>query len=243
MGASARATRAGTFPGIVRHVKSVMSKSDFKGETKVRKCWIILAVLSLVVPAGSASAAGKGGSMLSIGLGQGVADGYASAVVGAGGYLAPNTRPETNAGLEYWYSFSDDYAMALSGAYGFSSMKWEGAAAADPEIKATGKSFKVRLGGDRMGKVGDRLTVFMGPGIEYWNGKEKLKVGSTETESKSVSRFGVSGRIGGFMMLTETVGIMGQVGHTFGFASVKDGAKTTWMPSSFNASWGLSFGF
>jgi len=209
----------------------------------MRKSWMVLATLCLAVTAGSASAAGKGSSMLSIGLGQGVADGYASATVGTAKYLAPTTAPETNAGVEYWYSFSDDYAIALSGAYGLSSMKWEGAAAGDPEIKATGKSIKVRLGGDRTGKVGERLTVFLGPGIEYWTGKQKLKVGGTENESESVNRFGVSGRIGGFMMLTEKVGIMGQVGHTFGFASVEDGAKTSWMPSSFNASWGLTFGF
>ena len=209
----------------------------------MKKSWMVLATLCLTVTAGSASAAGKGGSMLSIGLGQGVADGCASTVVGPASYLAPTTAPETNAGVEYWYSFTDDYAIAISGAYGFSSMKWEGAAAGDPEIKATGTSVKVRIGGDRMGKVGDRLIVFMGPGIEYWTGKQKLKVGGTENESKSVSRYGVSGRIGGFMMLKDNLGIMGQVGHTFGMASVEDGAKTTWMPSSFNASWGLTFGF
>jgi hypothetical protein len=36
---------------------------------------------------------------------------------------------------------------------------------------------------------------------------------------------------------------MGQIGHTFGLASVEDQAKTTWMPSSFNASWGITFDF
>ena len=209
----------------------------------MRKSWMVVAALCLAIPAGSASAAGKGSSMFSIGLGQGVADGYESATVGTSTYLAPTTAPETNVGVEYWYSFSDDYAVALSGAYGFSSMKWEGAAAGDPEIKATGTSIKVRVGGDRVGKVGDRLLVFLGPGIEYWTGTQKLDVGGTEDEFESVSRFGVSGRIGGFMMLSEKLGIMGQVGHTFGRASVEDKAKTTWMPSSFNASWGLTFGF
>lgn len=209
----------------------------------MKQSWMVLAVLCLVATAGTASAAGKGSSMLSIGLGQGVADGYSATTVGASDYLEPTASPETNAGVEYWYSFRDDYAIALSGAYGFSSMKWEGAAAGDPEIRATGSSIKLRVGGDRTGKVGDRLVVFMGPGIEYWTGKQKLEVGTTESESESVSRFGVSGRIGGFMMLTEKVGIMGQVGHTFGMASAEDGAKSTWMPSSFNASWGLTFGF
>lgn len=200
--------------------------------------WMI-AVLALV----TTSMAVAGGSKLSIGLGQGTADGYSPATVGAGNYLAPATAPETNAGVEYWYAFSDDYAFALSGAYGFSSMKWEGAASGDPEIKATGKSIKVRVGGDRTGKVGERLTVFMGPGLEFWTGKQKLTVGGAGTESESVKRYGVSGRIGGFMALTETVSIMGQIGHTFGLATVTDGAKSTWLPSSSNASWGLTFAF
>lgn len=201
--------------------------------------FVVIAV-GLAVATGTASA---DGSKLSIGLGQGIADGYSAATVGTGSYLSPTTAPETNVGAEFWHSFSDDYAIALSGAYGFSSMKREGAAATDPEVKATGKSLKFRIGGDRLGKVGEKLVVFMGPGIEYWTGKQKLKVGATESESKSTNRFGVSGRIGGFMMLSEKVGIMGQVGHTFGLAKASDGAKTTWMPSSFNASWGLTFGF
>lgn len=164
----------------------------------MRRSWMVLALLCLAVTAGSASAAGKGSSMFSIGLGQGVADGYAPATVGASTYLAATTAPETNAGVEYWYSFSDDYAMALSGAYGFSSMKWEGATAGDPEIKATGTSIKVRVGGDRMGKVGDRLVVFMGPGIEYWTGKQKARGqrhGERVKVGESVWRVGADRRL------------------------------------------------
>ena len=181
---------------------------------------------------------------LSIGLGQGTADGYAPTSVGTSTYLAPTTAPETSVNAEYWRSLSGDYALALSGAYGKSSMNWTGAASTDPEIEATGSSLKFRLGVDKMANIGDRLQFFMGPGVEYWSGDQKLDVGGTETESESVTRFGVSGRIGGFMMLSETVGIMGQVGHTFGVAKVDDsGAETSWWPSSFQASWGLSFGF
>ena len=204
---------------------------------------IAVMVLGLTLPAVSASRASAAGSRLSIGLGQGVADGYSATTVGASGYLAPTAAPEINMGAEYWHSFTDDYALALSGAYGVSSMKWEGATTTDPEIKATGKSFKFRVGGDRTGRVGERLTVFMGPGLEFWSGTQKVTVGGVGAESKAVKRFGVSGRIGGFMALSEKVSIMGQVGHTFGYATVTDGAKSTWFPSSFNASWGLAFGF
>lgn len=209
----------------------------------MKKIALLMGIMALA--AAPALAAGKGTSMLSIGLGQGTADTYSAVTgLGTGTYLSPATSPETNVGGEYWYMFADDYALAISGAYGFGSMKWESSDSADPEIKATTSSFKVRVGGDRVGRVGDRFLVFMGPGLEYWNGKAKLDIGGSEAESESVSRFGVSGRVGGFMMLSESVGIMGQVGHTFGYASVEDGsAKTTWWPSSFEASWGLTFGF
>ncbi|HET9250569.1 MAG TPA: outer membrane beta-barrel protein [Candidatus Eisenbacteria bacterium] len=206
---------------------------------------IALGVAACAVPAYAQSeTASAMKNRLSIGLGQGTADGYAPTSVGTGTYLAPTTSPETNVNAEYWRSLSPDYALAISGAYGFSSMNWKGATSADPEIDATGTSLKFRLGVDKVGNVGDRLQFFLGPGVEYWSGEQKLDVGGSETESESVTRFGVSGRIGGFMMLSETVGIMGQVGHTFGVAKVDDsGAETSWWPNSFQASWGLAFGF
>lgn len=210
---------------------------------------LFLVALAMLVTATGVSAAGKGSSMLSVGLGQGTADLYqTNAILGTGSYLEPIQRPETNAGLEYWYLFSDDYAATVSAAYGMSNMKWETSSdPTDPEIKASSTGFKVRVGGDRIGKVGDRLLVFMGPGLEYWSGKQKVEVGGTEVDlgvGESVTRFGVSGRIGGFMMLSDNVGVMGQVGHTFGIASSEDGAaKSTWWPSSFNASWGLTLAF
>ena len=92
---------------------------------------------------------------LSIGLGQGTADGYAPTTVGAATYLAPTTAPETNVNVEFWRSLSNDYALALSGAYGFSSMNWKGAASGDPEIDATGTSLKFRIGADRVRVAGN----------------------------------------------------------------------------------------
>ena len=208
---------------------------------------VLATLMALVLAAVAADAAAQTAvpaNRLSLGLGQGVADPDAPTTVGTSTYLEPTTAPETNVNAEYWKAMSNGYALAASGAYGFSSMKWNGAASGDPEIKATGTSLKFRLGVDKVGNVGDRLQFFMGPGVEYWTGKAKLKVGGSETESEAVTRFGVSGRVGGFMMLTESVGIMGQVGHTFGIAKVDDsGAETSWWPSSFQASWGLAFGF
>ena len=212
----------------------------------MRSSIVALALLAVTTAPQAAFAAGKGSSTLSLGLGQGSAETYGPTNLGfaTGSYLEPGQTPETNVGAEYWYGVSDNVSLALAGAYGMSRMEWESSDSADPKIKATGTSFKARLGADYVGKLSDRLHFFMGPGLEYWSGKSKLDVGGTETEGESVTRVGVSGRLGGFMMLSESVGIMGQVGHTFGYASVDDGgASSNWSPSSFNASWGLSFSF
>jgi hypothetical protein len=149
---------------------------------------------------------------------------------------------------EYWYMFTDDYALAIQGNFGFYTETWEPGTAGAVEPKYTSTSYKVRLGGDRVGKIGDRFTWFMGPGLEFWSGKGKFEnfdvAPNDDLETESTMRFGVSGRFGGIMQLTDAVGIQGQIGHTFGLATVKDGdAKTTWWPNSYFATWGLAFTF
>jgi len=59
---------------------------------------VVASLIGLVMTAGAAPAAG---SKLSIGLGQGVADGYTQTTVGSGSYLSPTTSPETNLGAEF----------------------------------------------------------------------------------------------------------------------------------------------
>jgi len=205
---------------------------------------IALSLLALTLGAGSAFAAG--GSILSVGVFQGVGD-YAGPE-GGNGYISAFDHSELGVGAEYWYLFSEDYALAIQGSVGFFSEKWEPGdnAVGGPEAKFTTSSFKVRVGGDRVGTIGDRFTWFMGPGLEFWSGKAKfeeiLTSGSIETES--TTRIGVNGRFGGIMKLNDSVGIQGQIGHTLGYATAEDaGAKATWFPSSFNASWGLAFNF
>ncbi len=206
---------------------------------------LTLVVLALAISASSAFAAG--GSILSLGVFQGTAD-----LVGpeaGGGYVTAFDHSELGAGAEYWYLFSDDYALAVQGSFGFfteTDKPGDNATAGSPEKKFSITSFKVRVGGDRVGQIGDRFTWFMGPGIEFWNGKAKFEgffpSGTVETES--TTRIGVNGRFGGIMKLNDSVGIQGQIGHTLGYATAEEaGAKTTWFPSGFNASWGLAFNF
>jgi len=206
---------------------------------------IALSILALAGSAGSAFAA-TGGSILSLGVFQGVGD-YAGPELGSG-YISAFDHSELGVGAEYWYMFADDYALAIQGAIGFFSETNEPGenAVGGPEAKFSTSSFKLRVGGDRVGQIGERFTWFMGPGVEFWSGKATFEefFGSGEVETESTTRIGVNGRVGGIMKLSDSVGIQGQVGHTLGYATAEEaGAKATWYPSSFNASWGLAFSF
>jgi Outer membrane protein beta-barrel domain len=213
-------------------------------EDSMRKL-AVLTVFAAMAFASSANAAE--GSILSLGVFQGVGD-YAGPEFNSG-YITAFDHSEIGVGGEYWHMFSSDYALAIQGSVGFFSetdKPGDNATAGSPDGKFSTTSFKVRVGGDRVGQIGDRFTWFMGPGLEYWNGKAKFEdiftAGTVETES--TTRFGVNGRVGGIMKLNDSVGIQGQVGHTLGYASTEEaGAKATWFPSSFNASWGLAFAF
>ena len=209
---------------------------------------LAFASLAVLLTAGSAAAAGKGTSLLSIGLSQGVGD-YAGPADGSA-YITAFTASEIGVSGEYWYMFASDYAFAIQGTYGFSSetdKPGTNATAGAPEMKFSTTSFKVRIGGDRVGKIGDRFVWFFGPGLEFWNGKaefENFGFSTPTIETESTTRFGINGRVGGVMMLSDAVGIQGQVGNTLGYATAEDeGAKATWYPSSFHASWGLRFAF
>ncbi len=206
-----------------------------------------LALMALMLAVAAPAFAEKGGSIVSIGLSHGTADLYDPS--SAGDYISAFPSPELGITGEYWYLFTDDYAFAIQGTYGFSSEtdKPGDTAAGAPDHKFTTTSYKVRVGGDRVGKIGERFTWFMGPGLEFWSGKAKFEgfggAGSS-VETQSVSRFGVSGRFGGVMKLSDKLGIQGQIGDTFGYASATDqGSKATWYPSSFTASWGLAISF
>ncbi len=210
-----------------------------------------IAMLGIAMLASVLATASQAGTMLAIELGHGEGDflnpeaGTGKATLDTGDYPS---RLDLEA--ELWWPMTEDWSLAVSGGIGTFREKDEAGVPGDPDITFSSRSFKVRLGMDRMGKVGDRLTLFLGPGLEYWNGRTKFEnvYGTTppldEVESASVNRLSLSGRIGGVMAFTESIGIVGRVGHHLGYASGEDnGAKTTWWPSGFDAAWGLTFEF
>lgn len=208
----------------------------------IRRIATIAAALLL---AGSSQplAMGKGTSAFSIQLGNGIADLAAPAGTG---YITSFAISEIQPKVEWSHLFKDDYAMNIGvgiGMFRETDKPGTGAAPGDPDLETQVKSFFVRIGGDRVVKVGERAVLYFGPGFEYWSGKYEYTAGFTE-ESETTTRLSLSGRIGGTMMFTESAGFTCNVGRKLGLASAKwDGAEASWTPSSTDASGGLVFLF
>ena len=209
-----------------------------------------VAVLAIAASAVIANAA-ENVSTFSLGLSHGT-NAYAPPTKASGfDYSDLASQDEIGANADFSWGLAEDYAATLSGDFRFGSQKQEpnaNAVLGAPTVKLTSTSWKFRVGADRTGKIGDRFKWYMGPGLEYGSGKAKYKnfalPPNNDVESQPTNRFGLSGRIGGVMMLTPTMGIRGQVGDTFGMESVKDnGGKTNQLYSSFEGAWGLQFAF
>jgi hypothetical protein len=190
--------------------------------------------------------------VLSLQIGQGTGDfvnpgrdnpGYVS--------ISRDTRGQIEGGAEFWYRFTEDYAFNVSAAYGaFQETNQPGvnAPANSYEVSFKTSGYKVRIGGDRMVDLGHRLTFFAGPGFQWWSGKGTYKNIYTprpsSVDSPTSTRYAISGRVGSIMALTPTVGLVGRVGATFGYATAQEaGAKATWWPVGFESAWGVSYTF
>jgi hypothetical protein len=208
---------------------------------------IALASLLMLLCAPAAGAQSKGMSIFAIEFTDGSAD-LADQSHGGGGYIRSYRIPEIGVQAQYWRLMADDYALTLSGGAGFSSERNEPGSLApigaqDQKLKTS--SFNVRLGGDRIVRVGVRALMYGGPGIEFWSGKAKYDLPpSFEYEGKNTNRISLSTRIGAIMMLGDNCGLTSHVGHRLGHASVEEGdAKAGWWPSSFEGSMGVAFLF
>lgn len=163
----------------------------------------------------------------------------------SGGYLSAYDHSEIGVGIQYWRLMTRDYAFAFSAGIGTFAEKDEpgtNAAVGATDFEYTQSSWTVRIGGDRAVKVGDRAILYFGPGLEMWSGNSKFEGEGFDpaVETATVTRYGLSGRVGGVMLLGEKVGFNCQIGRYIGIASAKeDGAKATWWASGFQASGGL----
>lgn len=205
---------------------------------------IVLAGAALAGAASNASATGTGTSMFALQLGNSTADVIQPI---SNGYITSITLPELHAQAQYWYQFADDYAFTLTGGIGFFTETDKPGNTSTPgsaEQKTTVSSFYVRAGGDRMMKIAERMIVYFGPGIEFWNGGYKYEAGTVTEEPEKTTRISANGRIGGTMLLSQSFGLTGHIGHRWGIASAEqDGAKASWMPSGFEGAGGIVFLF
>jgi hypothetical protein len=204
----------------------------------------------LLCAAPSAFALGKGTSMLALQLTTGTADLYDPSGLTTTGYIGAYDHSEGGLGIEYWNMMGDDYAFAIGinfGSFMETDQPGQGAAPGSPDLEYSQSSFSVRIGGDRVVKVGERAVFYFGPGFQYWNGNatfDGFGGPGTSVETESVTRFGLDGRIGATMMIGTGWGFTFQTGHRIAYASAEqDGAKATWTPSSNYSNGGLLFTF
>ena len=226
----------------------------------MKRVAVVAAGLMWMAIAPAAWAAGKGGSMLAIELTNGTAD-FADKFTGTtasptdptAAYITAWDHSELGLQLQYWKMMSEDYAFTITAGWGFFSetnKPGQGAAPGSPDAKFSISSFNVRLGGDRVVKLSERMSLYAGPGIEFWSGNAKFEpdpftnTGTGEYKNESTMRWGLSGRLGGTMWLNESVGLTGHVGGRYGHASVEEqGAKASWWPSSMESSAGFIYLF
>jgi hypothetical protein len=213
----------------------------------------VVVALTLLMTVSTSHAAGRGASRFALEIGQGRGD-FVNPTRDTPGYVTLDTGDDPtqlHAAVEYWYQFAEDWAATVAGGAGYfveRSKPDPGVAPGELETKYSSRSFFLRMGVDRLGRISEGLTLFLGPGVEYWSGRTKFEdvYGAAppddEVESPTVTRVGLSGRVGAILRLSDAVGLVGQVGHRVGHASAeKEGAKASWWPSSFSAAWGLVY--
>jgi hypothetical protein len=195
----------------------------------------------------AAWALGKGSSILAVEFTDGAADLADFGALAPAGYLVTHRVSEVGIQAQYWRLTSDDYAFTFSLGYALSSEIAEPGSAATPpagDRTIDTRSFNVRVGGDRVVRVGVRAIMYGGPGVEFWTGKGEYETGTSLIEGEATQRIGLSARIGAIMLLNEGWGLIAHLGHRFGYATAEqDGAKTRWWPSSFEGTMGVSHQF
>jgi hypothetical protein len=193
--------------------------------------------------AGSASAASleQGSSLLAIQLTRGVAD-YA---IGGSGDITTTAQNEMGVQAQYWYFLRPEYAVTLSAGIGyFRKSDTSAPGVGIGSFRETINSWQVRLGGDRFGRISDKLQVFAGPGIQVWGGRGKIETPGSESEGPTAIRFALTGRIGVAIAMTENFGLVGHLGQYWGYVSAEQGeAKTKAIPSGTEGAMGFGFGF
>ncbi|OGC76114.1 MAG: hypothetical protein A2145_04345 [candidate division Zixibacteria bacterium RBG_16_40_9] len=130
-------------------------------------------------------------------------------------------------GGEFRYGFSDQWALALGGFFGFGKDKADLGSLGEAELSYS--AFGLRLGLDHTINVTDMLGVYMGPGFEFASAKSKVKDTSApfDEDNPRAKSYSLDGR----------VGIIAKVGKNFGLNGSM-GKKWSYVKSSFDTDFG-----
>ena len=202
----------------------------------------LLAVTSFAPVAGAAEGLAKGSSLLSLQLAQGDAD-LATPEAGTGGITAYD-HSEWGGQLQFQHLLGENWALALSGGIGTASETDKPSDPGDPEFKYTQSSWNLRVGADYFVHINEDFHLFVGPGFQYWTGHGKFEAGANSVEAKDATRIALDGRMGAHVALSNSLGLIGSIGHYWGHASADDaGAEVSWSTSGNDGSMGLAFKF
>jgi hypothetical protein len=206
---------------------------------------LVIGLLLMLAAGRSAAEMTKGSSILAIQLVSsegdfGVADGT--------GFLVATRHSEMGVEAQYWHLWSSDYAITAAAGLGFSresESPGQGALPGDESYRDFYKSWRLRVGGDRVGKISDTFHVFAGPGIQVWGGRVEYRRANTVAyETPTTLRYGIDGRIGMIIHWGQNFGMVGQLGHYWAYAHARQsGSETKWLPSGPDGAMGFFFGF
>lgn len=188
----------------------------------------------------------KGSTVLSVQLAHGDGD-FVTAEDGDG-YITSYQNSEWGGQAQLQHLFTENWALAVALGVGTFKETDEPGTNADPadlDFEYSQSSWNVRFGFDRVAHITPGFHLYVGPGLQYWSGKQTRDFGTgPEIESESATRIALNGRIGAHVAFTESIGMNGHIGGYIGRASADDnGAEASWTPSGNHGAIGLAFHF
>lgn len=131
-------------------------------------------------------------------------------------------------GGEFRYGFSEEWALALGGFFGFGSDKADLASAGTTKVSYS--SFGFRAGLDHTINVTEKLGVYLGPGFEFASAKSNVDdaifTGNNDDNPRATS-ISLDGRVGMIAKLRKNFGLNGTMGK-----------KWSYVKSSFTSDFG-----
>jgi len=130
-------------------------------------------------------------------------------------------------GGEFRYGFSENWALALGGFFGFGSDKADLGSAGLTKVSYS--AFGLRLGLDHTINVTDKLGVYMGPGFEFASAKSSVEddlfnFPAVNDDNDRTTAFSLDGRIGVISKLGKNFGLNGSMGKKWSY--VKSSFRT-----------------